>query len=793
MFARRHEPVLGDFECLTVSFPDPKRPTYHLVYPGKGHMRSQPTIPIQPRKPMPAGPPFPILESKLAPAPERPGIVPRGNLLDRLEASAATPVVAISAPAGYGKTILAAEWAEQDRRPFVWLSIDRHDNDPTVLLTYLAVGLDRVEPIDPGVFRALASRAASITHTILPPLATALSSKALPVVVVLDDVQLLHDQEGLDALAVLVDHLPQGSQLAVISRDEPPLPMARWRAEGRLAEVGPGDLAMNPAEAGRLLAAVRVELADGEVAELTRRTEGWPVALYLAALSMKAQHPRNGTGVGLSGRERFLVDYLQSALLAGLSPTQVQFLTRTAVLDRLSGPLCDAVLATTGSAAMLESLERSNLLVVPLDRQRTWYRYHQLFQELLRGQLERSEPELVRELTRRAAQWCAQHGLAEAAIGYAMDAGDADLVARGVEQAAIGVYRSGRLATVQRWFDWFDDHELIQHYPAVAMLGAWIQALGGHAAAAERWAAAAERGSYEGLLPDGSSIDGWRALLRAKLCRHGVAQMRADAELALTLIPVGSLWRAPAQLLVGISRLLGGDLAVADGLLAEAVEVAQDAGATLAASVALAERALLAIGRQDWRDAAALVAQARSLVGTAHLEACVTSVVVYAAAARVAIHQGDRDQAEQDLARARQLRPQATHALPYYAVQARLELIRAYLALGDVADARTVLAEVDDLLRWRPDLGILPDQANQLRSQLDHIGTDAIAMSSLTMAERRLLPLLPTHHSFREIGQHLHLSQHTVKSQALSVYRKLGVSSRGQAIQRARTLGLLAA
>jgi LuxR family transcriptional regulator, maltose regulon positive regulatory protein len=212
----------------------------------------------------------------------------------------------------------------------------------------------------------------------------------------------------------------------------------------------------------------------GEVAELTRRTEGWPVALYLAALSIKTQHPRNGGGIGLSGQERFLADYLQSVLVSRLSPTEVRFLTWTSVLDRLSGPLCDAVLGTTGSAAVLESLERSNLLVVPLDRQRTWYRYHQLFQELLRGELERSEPELVRELTRRAARWCQQHGLPEAAIGYAMDAGDADLAARGVEQAAISVYRSGRLATVQRWFDWFDDHGLIQHYPAVAMLGAWV-------------------------------------------------------------------------------------------------------------------------------------------------------------------------------------------------------------------------------------------------------------------------------------------------------------------------------
>ena len=292
---------------------------------------------------------------------------------------------------------------------------------------------------------------------------------------------------------------------------------------------------------------------------------------------------------------------------------------------------------------------------------------------------------------------------------------------------------------------------------------------------------------------DGSaSIEGWRALLRAKLCRHGVTQMRVDAELALALIPVGSLWRAPAQPLLGISHLLAGDLGVADDVLAEAVEVAEDIGATVAATVALAERAILAIGRQDWHGAETLVEQAQSLVEHAHLEGCVTSVVVYAAAARVAIHRGDLALAQQDLACAQRLRPQATHALPYYAVQARLELIRACLALTDVVAARTVLDEIDGLLRWRPDLGTLPEQANQLRSQLDHLHGDLVGVASLTTAELRLLPLLATHHSFREIGQRLHLSPHTVKSHTVSIYRKLGVSSRSQAIQQLRETGLLA-
>jgi LuxR family maltose regulon positive regulatory protein len=660
-------------------------------------------------------------------------------------------------------------------------------------LTYLAVGLDRVEPIDPTVFDTLASRGASIRQTVVPRLGAALASKALPVVVVLDDVHLLQGQEGLDALAMLVDHLPEGSQLVALSREKPPLPVARWRAEGRLAELGPGELAMRPAEAGSLLAAARVELPDAEVEELTRRAEGWPVALYLAALAHKAGGRRGTAGTAFTGDDRFLADYLHAELLAHLPAEQVAFLTRTAVLDHLSGPLCDAVLGTTGSAAVLDSLEQSNLLIIPLDRQREWYRYHPLFRELLRGELERSEPELVAELTRRAARWCQQHGLPEAAIGYAMDAGDADLVAQGMEQAAISVYRSGRLATVQRWFDWFDDHGLIQQFPTVAMLGAWTQALGGHAAAAERWANAAEQGSYEGMLPDHSaSVEGWRALLRAKLCRHGIRQMRADAELALTLIPVGSLWRAPAQLLLGIAHLLAGDLDVADRVLAEAVEVAQDTGATVAASVALAERAMLAIGCQDWPAAETLVNQARSVVASAHLEECVTSLVPYAAGARVAIHHGRLDQAEQDLARAQQLRPQATHALPYYAVQARLELIRAYLALTDVAAAHSVLGEVDDLLRWRPDLGTLGHQASQLHAQLDQLRGDVIGAAPLTTAELRLLPLLATHLTFREIGQRLYVSQHTVKTQAMSIYRKVGVSSRGQAVQRVQEIGLLA-
>jgi LuxR family maltose regulon positive regulatory protein len=738
-------------------------------------------------------PPFPILESKLTPPLPRRGMVPRGDLRDRLDASAVTPVVAICAPPGYGKTTLLADWAARDPRPFAWLSIDGRDNDPAVLLRYITVALDRQEAIDDTVFGALSSPGASVMADIVPRLGAALSTRADPVVVALDDIHLLHNQECLDAVAVLIDHLPARSQVAIASRGELPLLVGRLRAEGRIAEIGPDDLAMGHQEAGSLLRAADVELAEADVAELTRRTEGWPVALYLAALAIKARG--KGTRVTLEGRDRFLVDYLQSVLLSRLSPSDVRFLTRTAVLDRLSGPLCDAVMDTTGSADVLESLERSNLLVIALDHHREWYRYHHLFRELLRAGLERNEPELVPELTLRAATWCEHNGLPEAAIEYAMDAGDADRVARLLERLTFPAHRGGRDTTLQTWFGWLETNGKIERYPAVAALGAWVQAFSGHSAAVERWADAADRGpSDEQRSSGGGSLDGWGlALLKAVLCRDGMEQMRADAELALARLPVGSIWRPTAHLLLGMSHLLAGDSRVADGVLADAVEVAEDGGATIAASIALAERSILAMEREEWIEAESQAERARSAVREAHLDDYVSSVLVYAAAARVAIHRGDARQAHEDLARAQRLRPQLTYVLPVFAVQARLELVRAYVALTDVAGARTVLREADDVLRRRPHLGILARQADELRSQLGNIRAEVIGASSLTAAELRLLPLLSTHYSFREIGERLHLSPHTVKSQAMSVYRKFGVSSRSQAIDRARVLGLLAA
>ena len=730
------------------------------------------------------------LQPKLSPRIDPLASVPRSDLVQLLAASTHKPVVSVLGPPGYGKTTLLAQWAEHDERPFGWLTVDHRDNDPAVLLRNIAIALDRSLLIDEELLAALTDPGTPVVEAALPWLGAALATAPEPFVLVLDDLHLVQSWDCLDALCRLIDYLPANAQLVAASRGEPQLPLARLRAEGRLVEVGPGELAMDDREASSLLERAEVDLAKGDVDELVRRTEGWPVALRFAALSRRAAAGRHAEPVAFTGDDRFLADYLQVAVLSWLPPRLVTFLTRCAVLDRMSGPLCDAVAGGTGSADLLESLERSNLLLVPLDRRRRWYRFHPLFRELLAAELERREPELVAELHRRAAAWWEGNDRPMAAVEHAMAADDPDQAARLVAGVAVGGYVVAAPPCLQRWFAWFDARELAERYDAVAVLGAWLSATAGRPVAAERWAKVAE-GRFEGATPDrGPAADGTFALVRAALCRNGVERMRADAKAALPRVPGGSASQATAQLLLGISLLLAGDEDAADRSLADATEVGEGADADSAVA-ALSERALLAIERGAWPEAETLAERARSTARDGRPGQGVAGALLHAVTARLAIHRGDVQQARAALARAEELRRGLTYALPHLAVQVRLELARDHLALMDMAAARRALGEADAVLSRRPQLGVLRHKADELRGQLDAVRMDVVGGSSLTPAEVRLLRLLGTHYTFREIGQQLYLSQHTVKSQAMSIYRKFGVSSRSEAIQRAGDLGLL--
>jgi LuxR family maltose regulon positive regulatory protein len=417
-----------------------------------------------------AGPAFDLVAAKLLRPLVRTETVRRSLLIKRL-ANDSRPIVSVVAPAGYGKTTLLAQWAEDSGQAVAWVSVDEKDNDARVLLAYVAEALDAVEPVRERVFEALASRGSSVPGSVVPRLGRALASMTTPVALVLDDVHLLDNSECRAALSVLADHVPVGSRLVLCGPEPPPLRVARLRTEGRIVEIGPDDLLLTREEASSLLRAAELALDEDEVAELHRRTEGWAVGLYLAALYLREGGSLAGSAVSFGGDDRLVSEYVESEFLARISEQQRAFLTRTAVLERMSGPLCDAVLEQPGSA--LAGLARSNLLLVPLDRRGEWYRYHHLFRDMLLAELDRLEPGLMPVLRRRAAAWCVHNGLDEEALEYSIAAGDVGIAASLFEKLASVTWIQGRYRTVERWIRWLEDRNGIQGRPQ-AMLAAGL-------------------------------------------------------------------------------------------------------------------------------------------------------------------------------------------------------------------------------------------------------------------------------------------------------------------------------
>jgi LuxR family transcriptional regulator, maltose regulon positive regulatory protein len=733
--------------------------------------------------------PFELLRGKLDVPLPRPGLVERTALVGRLSRERSGRVVSVVAPPGYGKTTLLAQWAAHDPREFAWVSLDYRDNDPVVFLTYVAEALNAGSTVNRAVFKALSGTGDSLWEHGLPRLVSTLAVRTEPLVLVLDDVHELENHDCLDALAALLLHVPRGSQLVLSGRTEARQGLPKLRADGELLELGPAALALSDAEAHALLTAAGADVTKAQAEALNEHAEGWAAGLYLAALSLDGGSSSVGS---FGGDDRFVTDYLRAEELNRVEPAQLEFLLRTAVLEPMCAPLCDAVLERDDSAQMLEQLERQNLFVVALDHQRRWFRYHHLFREMLQAELGRREPELPAALNRRAAAWCNANGQPDVAIEYSVAAGDTDEVAKLVGSLAGTYYRGGRVTTVERWLAHFDDSELLERYPAVAVLGVWVHALRGRPEAAERWALAVETSRSEDLMPDGSPLETWAATVRALLCRKGVEQMRVDSELALSRLPVTSQWYPVTIALQGMAVLFSGDADRAKTILREAADAAVAGGATWAGVVARSELALLALEREDLPAAESELALASAFIDDEPSSDYVVTAILLAVTARLAIVKGQGAQARTALVAAQRTRPLMTHALSWFAVHARLELAKAHLALSDARGASTLYREADDILRRQPALGTLVADAKVVRAKLSTVADQSSGwVSTLTAAELRLLPLLTTHLSFREIAERLFVSRNTVKTQAISVYRKLDASSRSEAIERAIELGLV--
>jgi LuxR family maltose regulon positive regulatory protein len=677
--------------------------------------------------------------------PLRGGTVPRAHLLRRLVACRDTPVVLIVGPAGYGKTTLAAEWTLRDERPFTWVTLGGDDAADAALR---AVDSTRLHP-DPHV-------------------------------IVVDDAQ--------RADACVTRHLldaarrfPRGTALALLSRSAPGEPNGRLRAHRLVLEITARDLAMTHLEAAMLFDAAGVRLTAEQIAALVERTQGWPAALYLAALAIAEEPDADLTIARFGGADRLVADYLSEELLAELDPEDQSFLRRTALLRDLNGPLCDEVLDVRGSAARLRRLARAGTPLEPLDRCDVAFRPHPLVTAMLRAELTRVEPELESSLHRRAAAWHARHGDPTVAIRHATAGGDLAHAGELLWALAGDCVGDGREATLAGWLRPFSPRQLMAE-PALALTSAAYHAAEGRAGQAERSLIAAQPAlaahHAAGL-----------AAIRAVLGRHGVAGMAADAACAREHAAPESAWRRFALVLGGVAAQFAGDRPAAIAQLEEAVASAE--GTPVAAALAHVQLALAAADLGAWEDAAQQAGDAQVALavvpGARPVRAL--SLAVYAVAAA---QRGDSAQARHDAADARGLLSSLPDAPAWLAAEAHAWLARAEIRLSDGPAARALLRRAACLATQFEDA---PELTRWIHEGWDL--ADAFAESAtgdgptLTNAELRVLRQLPSHMSFREIGMHLHVSINTVKTQALSVYRKLEVASRSDAVTRGRAAGLI--
>jgi LuxR family transcriptional regulator, maltose regulon positive regulatory protein len=729
-------------------------------------------------------------------------LVPRPHLVGRLNAARGAPLVMLVAPAGYGKTALLAEWEAQDERPFTWVGLEAADNHPLQLVHTLGEALGDVGAIAPPDLEAPAGDVAfapigdddvTVAREVAAArawLRDAVRRSTRPFVLVVDDAQVLSAAPALDVLAMLIDQLPAGAQLALASRIEPGLPIGSLRARRKLAELRSADLVMTRREAAWVAGLSGVELDDDAVDLLVRRTEGWPAGLYLAALAVAAEPDPAAALSTFSGDDRTVADYLREQLLASLEPPEVEFLTRASVLDRLSGPLCDFVLERRGSARLLRSLSRSNLLIVPLDRTDTEYRFHRLFAQMLTAELRGSEPELERAIHQRASDWHAGRGDPDNAIAHAIASGDVRLASELLWTHAAEYVCSGRNARVQDWLARFTDRE-IADCPELALTAAASHLVMGDRESVERWISAAGRSLNLEQRKDRESLQTAISVLGAAVSDGSTSEIVEQLAHASETDAGHSPWLALACLVRGAALHLSGDPEAARQRLEQGVRRgAVDAPAFQV--LCLSQLALLAIDRSDWDAAELLAARAKGQVERVGLAEYASSALVYAVSSAVQARIGRVDAARRDGRDAVRLLSAPAAFTRWYEVECRIALARAALRLSDVAGARTLLGEATRFLGRSPEHTLAHSWLDECLTQAD-LATEAQADGtwSLTTAELRVLQFLPTHLSFPEIAERLYVSTNTVKTHTRSVYRKLDASSRGEAVVRAREAGLL--
>ena len=718
-------------------------------------------------------------------------VIERESLAKRLAESPDVPVVVVHGGAGFGKTTLAAQWAQRDPRPHEVVRLARFLDDPAALARVLVDALESIGPGSGAIQDVVTAVEPAFSAVLLPAITRLAASRGRDFVLVVDDVQLLSRPECHAVLSAVAEGVPSGSQIAFLSRQEPPVWLARTRAEGRLLELGPRDLAFDEGESRRLLESLGVDVSGEQAADLIARAEGWPVGLYLTALAAQSRrdHGGQGIGIGAPGSDRFVVDYLRAEVLAGLPRRMTDFLRRTSILEELDGSLCDTVLRRRDSAAVLSQLSRRLQLVVSEGHR---YRYHHLLADALRADLEGQEPWLAPELHLRASGWFETRGDWDAAIRHAKGAGDLARTGALVWAGVPGCIASGRPDRLGSWLTDLDDVQ-VRSDRWLTLAAAWLGLQTGDPDRMTRWILAAEEHAGAEWSTRAAS-DEYAASVAAIHVLVGDCGLERCIELCRQVqqgLPRDSGFRASAINNEGVALTLTGRLEQGQARLEEAERLGRALHVPIIEANALAWQGMLALLSDDWARGVPLIVRAGDLVRHHRLERLATSAVSITAVALLQAARGSRDEARVALGTARRLTGRVTQIAPWFAVAGRLVQARTAILLGEAALARTLCAEAKD--HMTPDLTgtLLTDLLTDTETMLRALQDQRVTAAAITAAELRVLQFLPSRLTFQQIGEHLFLSQTTVKSHALSVYRKLGVSSRDEAVARAQSLGLV--
>ena len=730
-----------------------------------------------------------LVATKLHPPVVPAQIVARERLFARLREGRGRRLSLVACPAGFGKSTLLAAWREADagRRPMAWVTLDEGDNDVVVLWSHVLQALGQACPgFDAASLQAMVP-VAPLVEVVLPRLVNELVEHG-EAALILDDFHRLANGPARESLDWFIQRLPSSFQLVLASRMDPAFALGTLRARGELLELRADELRFTHEEAAEFLnERLELELDPGDLELLVTRTEGWPAGLYLAALSLEGKADKHSLVVAFDGTSAHVVDFLADDVLSGYDDELQAFMLRTSVLERFCPGLCDEVLGYSDAGAALDALARSNLFLIPLDGHRQWFRFHHLFAQILRVELERREPELVPELHRRAYDWHRASGTTEEAIYHALAAKAFDDAGRLMLETWVYYANAGRTATVLDWVRAFPD-EALERDRRVLAVKAWVCALQGQTEA--MWRAVdrlrALGGLAEGPLPDGlASLESSLSLLTAIFSGSGdVAAALANGSRAARLEGPDSPWYPVATWALGWAHYCNDELDLAEQRFAETVRLGPSSEQWIVATASVAQLSVIAGLRGLREEQQRFAAEALALAAEKGLTDAVETYEVPTASGLALAARGRFDEALACLEKALMLR--RLWGQPLDVGDGLIALGGVAAAAGDRAAATARFDEAEALLATCQDPGVLPQRLAAARR-----AAQRQADSELSDRELTVLRLLSGGSSEREIGQQLFVSFNTVHSHVKSIYRKLGAGSRADALSRARDQHLI--